>query len=149
MQLALGTVQFGLAYGITGKGQVVPEREVRGILARAWERGVRTLDTAAAYGDIEARLKGLCEGRAFRVISKVPVVPDQLPASEAAALLARLDLSGLGVRRDGRVTGFVRACDLGSGSCGAASCRPRLRICCGAPIARPSTHCAPTASATP
>ena len=83
MQLALGTVQFGLAYGIAGKGQAVPEAQVRRILACACEHGVRTLDTAAAYGDIEPRLAGLCGHLLFQVVSKVPAIPDSLAPAEA------------------------------------------------------------------
>lgn len=84
MQLALGTVQFGLAYGIAGSGQAVPEAQVRRILAVAWERGVKTLDTAAAYGDIEPRLADLCGRLPFQVVSKVPAIPDALAPDEAA-----------------------------------------------------------------
>lgn len=85
MQLALGTVQFGLAYGIAGSGQAVPEAQVRQILAMAWERGVRTLDTAAAYGDIEPRLAALCGRLPFQVVSKVPAIPDALTPEQAAS----------------------------------------------------------------
>lgn len=84
MQLALGTVQFGLAYGIAGSGQAVPEAQVRRILAVAWDRGLRTLDTAAAYGDIEPRLAELCGRLAFQVVSKVPAIPDAMTPDEAA-----------------------------------------------------------------
>jgi len=71
MELALGTVQFGLAYGALGSGQVVPESVARDILAAAWQDGVRVLDTAAAYGDIEARLGALCGPHDFRIVSKI------------------------------------------------------------------------------
>jgi aryl-alcohol dehydrogenase-like predicted oxidoreductase len=84
MELALGTVQFGLAYGIAGRGYAVPEEEVRSILESAWERGIRTLDTAAAYGDIEQRLGRLCKGLTFRIISKIPSVPPELDDGQAA-----------------------------------------------------------------
>lgn len=84
MELALGTVQFGLAYGIAGRGYAVPEEEARSILECAWEHGIRTLDTAAAYGDIEQRLGRLCEGLAFRIISKIPSVPSELDDGQAA-----------------------------------------------------------------
>jgi hypothetical protein len=85
VELALGTVQFGLAYGIAGRGRAVPENEVRNILQEAWSRGVRTLDTAAAYGDIEQRLGRLTEGLAFRIVSKVPALPTHLSWEEAVA----------------------------------------------------------------
>jgi aryl-alcohol dehydrogenase-like predicted oxidoreductase len=80
MQLVLGTVQFGLAYGVAGRGVPVPEPEVRQILARAWELGVRTLDTAAAYGDIELRLPALMGDLPFKVVTKVAPCPADTPA---------------------------------------------------------------------
>jgi aryl-alcohol dehydrogenase-like predicted oxidoreductase len=90
MQLALGTAQFGLAYGIGGRGEPVPEREVRAILEEAAHRGVRMLDTAAAYGEIETSLARLCAGLPLRLISKVSAIPAELTPSEAAEVaLAR------------------------------------------------------------
>lgn len=85
MELALGTVQFGLAYGVAGRGQPVPAAEVRRMLELAWARGVRVLDTASAYGDIEPRLAALCESLPFRLISKIAPVPADLDATRAAA----------------------------------------------------------------
>lgn len=84
MQLALGTVQFGLAYGIAGSGQAVQDAQVKQILDTAWGRGVRTLDTASAYGDIEQRLSGLCGDHDFDVISKIAPVPAELEGASAA-----------------------------------------------------------------
>ncbi len=85
MELALGTVQFGLGYGIAGRNTPVPEAEVRNLLARAWQRGIRLLDTAAAYGDIEGRLSGLIGARGFRVVTKIPPLPVGLSSSQASA----------------------------------------------------------------
>lgn len=68
--LALGTVQFGLAYGIAGD-DMVPEDEARAILARAFDLGIRRLDTAPAYGGIEARLAGLIGDLPFSIVSKI------------------------------------------------------------------------------
>lgn len=85
MQLALGTVQFGLAYGIAGRGEAVPEKEARAILEDAVARGIRTLDTAAGYGNIETRLARLCAGLPVKFVSKFPAIPDELPAEQAAA----------------------------------------------------------------
>jgi aryl-alcohol dehydrogenase-like predicted oxidoreductase len=75
MELALGTVQFGLPYGIAGRGAAVPEAEVRRILQIAHAGGIRLLDTAAAYGTIEERLPALCGGLQFRIVSKIPALP--------------------------------------------------------------------------
>jgi len=89
MQLALGTVQFGMAYGIAGRGEAVPEAEVRAILEDAVAQGVTTLDTAAAYGDIESRLARLAAGLPLRFVSKVPALSESLdPQAAASAALA-------------------------------------------------------------
>jgi aryl-alcohol dehydrogenase-like predicted oxidoreductase len=94
MRLALGTVQFGLAYGVAGRGEAVPEPEVRSILEDAASRGVRTLDTASAYGDIEERLCRLVEGLPLGIVSKVPPVPQELSPTESADFVLRAaDLS--------------------------------------------------------
>ena len=53
MRYALGTVQFGMDYGVQGARK--PSREaVFRMLDRAVEAGIDTLDTAAAYGNAEA-----------------------------------------------------------------------------------------------
>jgi len=52
-RLALGTVQFGLAYGVSHQGGRVPAEEARNILELAALSGVDMLDTAAVYGESE------------------------------------------------------------------------------------------------
>lgn len=71
-QLALGTVQFGLAYGVAGRNTPVPESEVRAILERAWSLGITRLDTAPAYGTIEERLARLAGDLPFSIVTKIP-----------------------------------------------------------------------------
>ena len=67
----LGTVQFGLNYGINNAiGQVSPQ-EVRKILSACKENGITKLDTSAAYGNSEQVL-GEFIGNDFDVISKYP-----------------------------------------------------------------------------
>ena len=52
MNFCLGTVQFGVNYGIQGNGQ--PQREsVYEMLSYAIEHGITQYDTASAYGDAE------------------------------------------------------------------------------------------------
>jgi hypothetical protein len=91
--LALGTVQFGVAYGVSGAAAPVPEAEVGAILRRAHALGVHTLDTAAAYGDIEQRLARLCGDLPFEIVSKLPPLPQAASAAErrhaALSALAR------------------------------------------------------------
>ncbi|MFC1513031.1 aldo/keto reductase [Thermodesulfobacteriota bacterium] len=86
MKLALGTVQFGLDYGIAGRGEVVPEKEVCAILDYAFSVGIDTLDTAAVYGTIETRLGELLRQRwGVRIVSKLPPVPQGLSSADAPA----------------------------------------------------------------
>lgn len=85
MELTLGTAQFGLRYGVAGRATAVPEYEVRAILARAAALGVRVLDTAAAYGDIEARLARLAHGQDFGIVTKLPPKPEGLRPADVDA----------------------------------------------------------------
>ena len=52
-KLALGTVQFGINYGISNKNGQVSIEEVGRILDYAKENGINTLDTASLYGTSE------------------------------------------------------------------------------------------------
>lgn len=87
-QLALGTVQFGLDYGISnGMGQT-PLDEVRAILECAAAQGIDMLDTAPAYGESESVL-GCClplSGQ-FAVVSKVPRMGAQERAADFGPLV--------------------------------------------------------------
>ncbi len=70
-RLGLGTVQFGQAYGISNTRGRVPVSDVAQILRRSAESGMRTLDTAAGYGDAEQVLGGLAEqAKSFRIVTK-------------------------------------------------------------------------------
>lgn len=73
-RIALGTVQFGMLYGIANSsGQVSPE-EVQKILKAATKSGITMLDTAIAYGDSE-KILGEAGVEGFRLISKLPAIP--------------------------------------------------------------------------
>jgi aryl-alcohol dehydrogenase-like predicted oxidoreductase len=73
-RIALGTVQFGLRYGIANQGGQVALPEATAIVRHARERGLDTLDTAVGYGDSERRLGEIgIEG--WNVISKLPAIP--------------------------------------------------------------------------
>lgn len=71
---ALGTVQFGLPYGIANRTGQVMRNEAAAILDYAWSMGLNTLDTAVAYGESEARLGEVGVGQ-WRVVSKLRAVP--------------------------------------------------------------------------
>lgn len=85
-RLALGTVQFGMAYGVSNARGQVPAEEARTILRRAHAAGMRVLDTAAAYGEAEQVLAAALGGQHdFRVVTKTLTFANGLPAVEARA----------------------------------------------------------------
>ena len=72
-QLCLGTVQFGMSYGITNPAGQVPEDAVSSVLREAREAGICWLDTAHSYGNAEEVLgRQLKQSNDFRLISKLP-----------------------------------------------------------------------------
>ena len=85
-QLALGTAQFGLDYGITNTAGRVPQPEVETLLRRAWEQGMRLLDTAHAYGDSEEVL-GSTMHDPWQVVTKtLPLRTDRVDAPQLQAV---------------------------------------------------------------
>ena len=70
-KLVLGTVQFGVPYGLLNSGSPVIESEVRSILNRAYDSGVRALDTASTYGDSESVLGRLGVAGRFNIATKL------------------------------------------------------------------------------
>jgi len=75
MKIALGTVQFGLEYGVANTSGRVSSAEAKEILNAARLAGIDTLDTAAAYGNSEQVL-GDSGIDSFKLISKVPLRPE-------------------------------------------------------------------------
>jgi aryl-alcohol dehydrogenase-like predicted oxidoreductase len=73
-RLALGTVQFGMPYGISNAAGQVPEVQVKAILKAAAGAGIDMLDTAAAYGEAEAIVARVAAdlGQRFLIVSKTP-----------------------------------------------------------------------------
>lgn len=94
-RLALGTVQFGLAYGVANQEGQVSRSAAKAMLELAAEHRVDTLDTAIAYGESEACL-GEAGTAGFKVVSKLPPLPEGCTAvdtwvqEQLAMSLARL-----------------------------------------------------------
>jgi len=90
-RLTLGTVQFGLPYGVANRAGQPPYETARDILACAIDGGVTCLDTAAGYGESESVLgRALAElGAAERVsvVTKVAVLAADLSPASADALV--------------------------------------------------------------
>jgi len=78
MKLALGTVQFGLPYGIANQQGQVTEDEVAKILKYAKASNIDTLDTAIGYGESEQCL-GNVGVEEWEIITKLPEVPQGSP----------------------------------------------------------------------
>lgn len=99
-EIALGTAQFGLSYGIANRTGKIGLERGREILALAKEHGVHTLDTAIAYGEAESVLGDIgCSS--WDVITKLPPVPSGIAnislwvETEVKLSLARLKVPSL------------------------------------------------------
>lgn len=55
-KIILGTVQFGLNYGVNNNDGKPSKKKVQNILDCAYSNGIRFLDTAEAYGDSQMRI---------------------------------------------------------------------------------------------
>jgi aryl-alcohol dehydrogenase-like predicted oxidoreductase len=68
-KLALGTVQFGMSYGISNDLGIPDNSELNSIFNIAALNGIKVLDTAPSYGNAEERI-GLLSKNCFRVVTK-------------------------------------------------------------------------------
>lgn len=69
MKLCLGTVQFGLNYGIENKK--VEKQEIEKIFEIALDNNIVYLDTAQAYGNAEEIIGNFSKREEFKIISKL------------------------------------------------------------------------------
>jgi aryl-alcohol dehydrogenase-like predicted oxidoreductase len=85
-KLVLGTVQFGLDYGISNvSGQISFEEAIK-IIDTANIQGINFLDTAHAYGNSEAVL-GKIHANRFNIVTKF------IPETESLSLEKQFDIS--------------------------------------------------------
>jgi aryl-alcohol dehydrogenase-like predicted oxidoreductase len=84
-KIALGTVQFGLAYGISNKKGQVSYGEVKDILRLSTKAGIDTLDTAYDYGTSEEVLGKVLKDEMlqYKIVSKLPVIETSRELNEA------------------------------------------------------------------
>lgn len=95
MKLALGTVQFGIDYGLTNHGGRTEPDEARRILDAARAAGIGLLDTAALYGCAEQVL-GQCGAAdaGWRIVTKtIQFKQDSIGAADADACKQALQSS--------------------------------------------------------
>ena len=69
LKLVLGTVQFGVPYGINNQSGIPKDDELASIFSFANQSGINILDTAQGYGNSEERIANLSNDQ-FSVISK-------------------------------------------------------------------------------
>jgi aryl-alcohol dehydrogenase-like predicted oxidoreductase len=73
-KIVLGTVQFGLDYGINNQTGKVDLQAVEKILQHAWKSGISILDTSYGYGESEIIIGQIIKKHHldFKIISKYP-----------------------------------------------------------------------------
>jgi aryl-alcohol dehydrogenase-like predicted oxidoreductase len=100
-RLALGTVQFGLPYGVANTQGQVSYDQAEAMLGAMRTVGIDTIDTAIAYGEAETVL-GRIGVSGFRLISKLPALRepalavDDWVVAQIEASLERLHVPRLG-----------------------------------------------------
>lgn len=77
MRLALGSVQFGMNYGVANKTGKPTIKTAGQILDIARRNGIALIDTAAGYGDSEVVLGKLGVSE-FDVVTKLPAIPSDI-----------------------------------------------------------------------
>ena len=73
-RLILGTVQFGMSYGIANHTGKVSNNQSRGMLNLCRDNNIGMIDTAIAYGESEKCL-GELGVNSFKIVTKLPSVP--------------------------------------------------------------------------
>jgi aryl-alcohol dehydrogenase-like predicted oxidoreductase len=107
-RLALGTVEFGIDYGVGSNRAKPDEAEVARILAFAHANGVDTLDTAPLYGDSEAVLgRSLRSAADFSIVTKTGKFDRRPIADEDADELESSLRRSLDSLRTDRVYGLL------------------------------------------
>lgn len=75
-KLALGTVQFGLNYGVANKSGQIKFSVAKDIIQLAKEEKIDLIDTAIAYGESE-KVIGKIGISDFKIVTKLPDIPKE------------------------------------------------------------------------
>ena len=97
-KLILGTVQFGLNYGINNTQGKPEKNTVFEILSYAYENGIRNLDTAELYGnahDLIGEFHKLNPIKKFKIITKLPHHFDESLDNKINTYLKQLNIDKL------------------------------------------------------
>lgn len=92
-KLGLGSVQFGMAYGISNTAGQTSNKEVEHILNVAFKNGITVIDTASSYGTSEEAVGNFYRHR-FDIVSKF------LPSSSGYPIQAQFENSLKNLKTD-------------------------------------------------
>lgn len=108
MKLGLGTVQFGLDYGISNKEGKTSLQEVEKILELAQNVKIKILDTAALYGESEIVLgKTLPVNHQFNVVTKTPIYSKNIISNNDVLYLGETFYKSLERMKQDKIYGLL------------------------------------------
>ena len=80
-KISIGSVQFGLDYGINNKKGIMPAQEIKSILEYSYNLGIRNIDTASVYGKSQQVL-GKCDISKWNITTKISPIKKKENISE-------------------------------------------------------------------
>jgi spore coat polysaccharide biosynthesis protein SpsF len=92
-EFVLGSVQLGLPYGAANRTGLPSREAAVALVRRAAACGIRTFDTARAYGAAEERLGEALSGQPVFIVTKLSPLSDLPPAAGAEEAAAAAEVS--------------------------------------------------------
>lgn len=80
-KISIGSVQFGLDYGINNKKGIMSVQEIKSILEYSYNLGIRNIDTASVYGKSQQVL-GKCDISKWNITTKISPIKKKENISE-------------------------------------------------------------------
>lgn len=107
-KLGLGTVQWGMTYGIANRTGQPDGAEIGSMLHIARQHGIDLLDTACTYGEAEARLGDQdAASHGFHVVTKTPPIKSDVIREDHIAQILAAFLESLRRLRCKQVYGLM------------------------------------------
>ena len=78
MKIALGTVQFGLEYGLPPNNYQVNSEEIQNILNLSLKNNIKYIDTAFSYGNAEDKIGEFAKNKELYIITKTPGLSNKI-----------------------------------------------------------------------